>query len=63
MKLHCRDCGDFVKDKSGWPIEFDQPLPGRCDSCEQQHIERENKGRRVPWDIYFDMPAGSPQRQ
>jgi hypothetical protein len=64
MKLYCQDCGDLVADESGQAIEFDQRLTRCCSPCEDDRLHAAQKGTTpVPWDIDFDVPAGSQHRQ
>ena len=65
MRIRCTDCGDYVQDdESGREIEYDQQRPRCCSACDDDSMLAEQKGRKgIPWDIDFDLPAGSQQRQ
>jgi hypothetical protein len=65
MQRNCPSCGEPILDPgSNKPLEFDFPDSNSlCESCEEQRQAREASAECVPWDIYFDCPAGSEREQ
>jgi hypothetical protein len=64
MQRICAGCSETITDaKSNSPLEFDSADSiSLCESCEEQKQARE-ASTGVPWDVYFDCPAGSDREQ